>query len=161
MDQNAAICRHVEVVSTCHPPHPDSGTRDTDSGSRSKGRLAMLWGISGTVISALGFIGLSLFDQYNHSLNELQRDIKHFHEVSGNLVKKESLQRCYDRLGECLKELQTSIAARGQMERELEMAQKDRRELEREVQRMRERLALVEGRQSAAPIVLQVAPEKK
>src|SRR5262249_44237122 len=123
MDQNAAICRNVEIVSTGNPPPREPGTPGHHADSRGRGRLAMLWGIAGTVVSALGFIGLSLFDQYNHSLNELQRDIKHFHEVSGSLVKKESLQRCYDRVGECIKELQASMAARAQMERELETAQ--------------------------------------
>ncbi len=163
MDQSAIVCRSVEVVS----PHDRVAQHGAEGHSHhghgpghGKGRLAMLWGISGTVVSAMGFVGLSLFDQYNHSLTELQRDIKHFHEVSGNLVKKESLQRCYERLGDCIKELQASAATRTQLEKELETAQKDRRELERDLQHVRERLANVEGRQAATPIVLGATPDK-
>jgi hypothetical protein len=160
MDQNDVVCRNVSIVSACPAAHAHQAEAPHPA-HLSKGRLAVLWGVSGTVLSTLGFIAWALFEQYNNNLMELQRDLKHFHEASADLVKKESLQRCYNKLAESTKELQASTTAREQLIRELEVSQKNQHELQREVQQLRERLASVEGRQSAAPIIVTLPAEKK
>jgi septal ring factor EnvC (AmiA/AmiB activator) len=160
MDQNDVVCRNVSIVSACPATHAHHAEAPHPAPA-SKSRLAVLWGVSGTVLSTLGFIAWALFEQYNNNLMELQRDLKHFHEASADLVKKDSLQRCYNKLAECTRELQASTTAREQLVRELEASQKSHREMEREVQHLRERLASVEGRQSATPIVVTLPAEKR
>jgi hypothetical protein len=160
MDQNSFVCRKVESVTANNswPPQQLSAEQSQVIGPaaspRRKGRLALVWGVSGTLLSALGFLGVTLYQQYNDSLNELRRDLNHFHEASADLVKRESLRKCREKLVECLKELRESAAMRAQVERDLHVSQEERKEAARELQRVRERLAAVEGRQSAMTIVL-------
>jgi hypothetical protein len=162
MDQNN-VCRNVEFVAPVNSriphqaqerPAEQSQLINPTASPRSKGRLGLVWGISGTVLSALGFLAVTLYQQYNDSLSELRRDLNHFHEASAELVKKESLRKCREKLIECLKELRESAAMRTQVERDLHASQEERKETVRELQRVRERLAAVEGRQSAMTIVL-------
>lgn len=122
-------------------------------GPASKKLRAVVWGLSGTVLSGIGFIALALFEQYNSNLRELEHDLKHFHEVSGEFVKKDSIQRCYERLKESVKEVQASNEARARLEKQLDASERDRRELARDLQQMRERLATVEGRQAATILI--------
>jgi hypothetical protein len=107
--------------------------------------------MGGTILSALGFIGLALFEQYNGMLTELRNDLKHFNEISSELVKKESLQRLRDQLKERFKQLEESSVAKSRLEAELKASEKAREETARELQRMRERLAFLEGRHASAP----------
>jgi chromosome segregation ATPase len=113
-----------------------------------------LWSIGGTIFSAVGFILLALFEQYNDSLSELRHDLKHFNESSADLVKKETMHRFVSHIKSCYKELQEAKASRKLMERELRASEIDRRELTHELQQLRERLASVEGRQAATPLML-------
>jgi chromosome segregation ATPase len=107
--------------------------------------------VGGTVLSVVGFLAMILFEQYNGMLTELRNDLKHFHETSADYVKRESLQKVREQLRECHKELQASGMARAQLEQELRASEKARDELGREVQRLRERVAYVEGWQTARP----------
>jgi chromosome segregation ATPase len=111
----------------------------------------LLWGVGGTVLSALGFVALALFEQYNGMLSELRNDLKHFNETSSDYVKKETLHKMREQVVECYKELHASIAARTQAEQELRSSEKARTEMASELQRMRERLAFLEGRVTATP----------
>jgi hypothetical protein len=172
MDQHGLVLREVETVTSGHPrsfplggeTHAHPGDHSSFPGPASlkgKGRIAFIWGISGTVLSAAGFIAMALFEQYNDSLNELRRDLKHFNETSAELVKKDSMRRCFDQLKECFKEVHASAAARAQLERELRASEEERKELTHELQRVRERLASVEGRQAATAVVVPLPPAKK
>jgi chromosome segregation ATPase len=102
----------------------------------------------------VGFILLALFEQYNDSLSELRHDLKHFNESSADLVKKESMRRFMTHIKNCYKELHEAQASRKILERELKASEMDRRELTHELQQLRERLASVEGRQAATPLIL-------
>jgi hypothetical protein len=125
---------------------------------KNRGRGPLLWGMGGTLLSALGFIGLALFEQYNGMLTELRSDLKHFNETSAEFVKKESLQRLRDQLKGRFKEIEESSTARKEIELELRASEKARDEMARELQRMRERLAFLEGRQTASPSVQPSSP---
>jgi hypothetical protein len=172
MDQNQLVFPDVEpldspgsrrpqVAAVSYPAQNEGGCSHAVAPPRKKGQLAFLWGISGTVLSAVGFLAVTLFEQYNESVTELQRDLKHFNEVSADLVKKESMQRCREQIKECLKEMQASAVLRAQLERDLQTSEQERKELAMELQRLRERVAAVEGRQAATPIILPAAhPEK-
>jgi septal ring factor EnvC (AmiA/AmiB activator) len=142
-------------------PHLDPLDHSRSAPARPAGRSALFWGISGgTILSIVGFIAMLLFEQYNDSLTELRNDLKHFNEISGDLVKKERLRRCIDHLKKCIEELQQAKAARARVERELQNSENERKELTRELQRLHERVAAVEGRQAATPIIIQSPPRK-
>jgi len=168
MSQTGMVCRNVDTVSSnpasfAHhaADHSASGAHGMLAGM-GKGKRTLLWGISGgTVLSALGFVGLALFEQYNSCLTELRGDLKHFNEISGDLVKKDTLQRYREQLKDMYKEMQTNNAARAQLEQELKSSEHSREEMAREVQQMRERLAYVEGRQAALTTTVSAVPSKK
>jgi septal ring factor EnvC (AmiA/AmiB activator) len=168
MDHNDLRYRHLEVVTSpsapprhlaCEPfgGKGEAGSHPVSHAAKGKGRLAFLLGISGTVVSAVGLIALTLFQQYNDCLNELRRDLKHFNEASADLVKKDNLQKLREKVVECLKEVHATAAVRAQAERELQAGDRQRKEMEAELQRLRERLASVEGRQAATPILIPAA----
>jgi chromosome segregation ATPase len=115
--------------------------------SRAKKRR-IIWGVGGTILSAFGFVALAMFEQYNGMVSELRADLKHFNETSSEYVKKDTLQRIRDRFRDSMKELQEANAARARMEQELQASEKAREVMFQEIQRMRERLAYVEGRQT-------------
>jgi hypothetical protein len=50
--------------------------------------------------------------------------------------------------------MQASAVVRAQLERDLQSSERERREIATELQRLRERLAPVEGRQAAMAIIL-------
>jgi hypothetical protein len=120
------------------------------SSSKRTRRAAILWGIGSTVLSGIGLIAFALFEQYNGMLTELRNDLKHFNETSSEYVKRDRFTKVIDMLKEQSKELQASSFARAQLEQELRTNEKAREETARELQRMRERLAFVEGRQTAS-----------
>jgi hypothetical protein len=105
--------------------------------------------MGGTALSVAGFVALALFEQYNGMLAELRNDLKRFHEASGELVRKRSLQRLREALKEQVKQGHAFDLARAQMERELRACEKARQDTAAELQRLRERVARLEGRQMA------------
>lgn len=132
------------------PPEHPADVPAAASPKKSR-RGPLLWGMGGTILSGLGFIGLALFEQYNGMLMELRSDLKHFNEISSELVKKESLQRLRDQLKERFKQMEDASLAKAQLEAELRTSEKAREEMTRELQRMRERLAFLEGCFTTAP----------
>jgi hypothetical protein len=128
--------------------------------AKKKGRIALLWGMGGTILSAVGFIALALFEQYNGMLSELRADLKHFNETATEFVRRDSFQRMKDQMKEMFKEHQAGNVMRAQMEQELKASEKIREELAHELQKMRERLAFIEGRQTASPTVEVMSPAK-
>jgi hypothetical protein len=136
---------------------------------RKEKRFSWWWGLSGgTILSAVGFVALALFEQYNDGLTELRNDLKHFNETSADLVKKEELRNRMDHIRSGMKELQAANLANAarearftHLEQQLKACTEEKAEMAREVQRLRERLANVEGRQAAAPIVVPVVPDKR
>jgi hypothetical protein len=160
MDQNALVCRNsgcapssgphsahftdASAVDHAHPSAPSSPLR--------KGHSTLFWGLGGTVLSALGFVALALFEQYNGMISELRSDLKHFNETSSEFVKRDSFQRLREQTKEHFKEVQEVTGTKAQLEHELMASEKAREEAARELHRIRERLAFVEGQQSPASI---------
>ena len=122
--------------------------------SRQGKRTALWWGLAGTLLSGLGWIALMLFEQYNAGLAELRNDLKNFHEARADLVKKESLHKLYERFQDFIREMQASTTAREMLERQLHQSERSRRVMARDLQRIRERLASVEGRQAATTVAV-------
>ena len=109
---------------------------------------AFIWGLSSTVLSVVGLVALALFEQYNSMLAELRNDLKHFNETSAEYAKRDQLQRCREMMKDLYKEVTTSNGTRAVLEQELRTSEHGREELVKEVQRLRERVAYVEGLQS-------------
>jgi hypothetical protein len=139
---------HMAQVTSSNGHYPDSLTHPALHKFKGKG---LIWGLGGTILSVIGFVALALFEQYNGMLTELRNDLKHFNETSSEFVKKENVQRYRDEMKTCTKEIQASSAARTLLEQELRASEKTRDEMAHELQHMRERLAFLEGRQTASP----------
>jgi hypothetical protein len=135
------------------PPHTCHACGATSRPASSGKRAALWWGLGGTLLSGVGWVALMLFDQYNAGLAELRNDLKHFHEARAELVNKENVRKLYEHFKESLRELQASAAAREALQRQLQESEKGRRVMARELQRVRERLASVEGRQAATTVI--------
>jgi hypothetical protein len=152
-----AIAWRNKPAGAASPPKPSPLTENTTpvqptasvpAPHNRRARARLLWGIGSGVLSVVGFVCLALFEQYNQSLGELRSDLKHFNETSGEFVKKETLQRFRERAHGMLKELQSAHALRDRLHQELRASEKARDETARELQRIRERLAFVEGHQT-------------
>jgi uncharacterized membrane protein YhiD involved in acid resistance len=156
MDQTSVACRSGTAPASCTGQVPQY-TTDVPLPQAApaaapwlhgKGR-GLLWGVGGTVLSVVGFVAMLGFEAYNGMLSELRTDLKHFNETSSEFVKKESMQRFRDQMKEYVKEVQAVNGARLQLEQELRVSEKMRSEMTAELQRMRERLAYLEGRHAA------------
>ena len=121
----------------------------------------MLWGVGSTVLSVLGFLGWGLFEQYNSSVAELRRDLKHFNEASSTFVKRDTMTRFREQSKAQFIEMQSVTASNRHLEAELKVSERAREETSRELIRIRERLAFVEGRQSVTPLVREDTPAKR
>lgn len=144
---------HEEAHDRAPSPHPTSPL--------GKGRAAMLWGIASTVLSVFGFLAWGLFDQYNSSVAELRRDLKHFNEVSCSFVQRDTMTRFREQAKAQYVEMQAVTASNRHLEGELKVSERAREETSRELIRLRERLAFVEGRQSLTPSVREDSPAKQ
>jgi uncharacterized protein YlxW (UPF0749 family) len=127
---------------------------------------ALFWTIGSSLLSAVGFLGIMMYEQYDRNLTELRNDLKHFNEVSGEQVKREEMRNRFTSMWTIIKEMQATgqensketqllkgdgIAKETrltQLEQQLKTADEDRKELNREMLRLRERLAAMEGRVS-------------
>jgi hypothetical protein len=166
MDPNRSICKDVQTVTLDVPPPPgpavfftarhDAHLDPSTTPARPRqGRFSWFWGVSGgSILSVLGFLALTLYQQYNDSLTELRNDLKRFNITCGDLVKKDEMHNRMTHLYTKLKELGDNHADGKShlmlVEHQLKVSEEERRELMHEVQRLRERLAAVEGRQSVA-----------
>jgi hypothetical protein len=130
------------------PPSPTSSSLF----SNRRTRRAVICGVISTVLSAIGLIGLALFEQYNGMLSELRMDLKHFNETSNEYVKKDRFEKCWERLKECSKEMRASAVARERLEQELKASERTREGMAKEMQRLRERLAYLEGMKAGTAI---------
>lgn len=107
------------------PPTVPAPTSQSWFGAGGK-QGAIIWGIVSTLLSAFGLIGLALFEQYNGALSELRTDLKHFNDTCSEYVKKDKLQKCWDMVKDCSKEIIASNATRDRFERELQHSERAR-----------------------------------
>jgi hypothetical protein len=132
---------------SCSTEHrsPSSPASSPSWLSNRRTRRAVICGVISTVLSAIGLIGLALFEQYNGMLSELRTDLKHFNETTGDYIKKDRFEKFVERLKECSKEMRASAVVRERLEEELKASERSRESMAKELQRVRERLAFVEG----------------
>lgn len=161
MDPINSACRNGEGIAS--PPQAshfagESSAHGVDPAAhptgKRRGRTALLVGLSSTILSVVGFGGLTLFEQYNSLVSEMRSDLKHFNETSSEFVKRDSFQRFRDQVRDrVFKELPEANLAKYRLEEELKASEKARIETAEELRRLRERLAFLEGRQTATATV--------
>jgi hypothetical protein len=139
----------AETVATEVP----RGPRRLKSPKKQRGR-SWLWGISGGgILGALGFVALTFYQQYNDSVVEMQRDLKHFNTTCAELVKKDEFANRTKVFWGRMEKLEKAVSDKSErlllLEHLLKENEEERKQLSHEVQRLRERLATVEGKQSA------------
>ncbi len=108
-------------------------------------KTAILWGIVSSFLSVSGLIGYALFEQYNNMLSELRTDLKHFNQTSSEYVHKEQMQHFREKMHELYKTISNANATHTILEQELKASERLREDQSREIQRLRERVAYVEG----------------
>jgi CII-binding regulator of phage lambda lysogenization HflD len=120
-------------------------------------RLSVFWRVfGGTLLSITALVCITVYQQFNGSLNELRHGLNALHETRADLVKKDEFSSRMTSVWNGIKELQAAHAAAAAakeritlLEQQLKASEEDRKELTREFQRLRERLAALEGRQAA------------
>jgi len=118
-------------------------------------RIGVFWRVfGGTLLSIVALVCITVYQQFTSVLNELRSDVNKLNESRGDLVKKEEFNSRMTSVWTSLKELQTAgtVATVGKerltlLEQQLKSSDDERKELTRELQQLRERLAVVEGRQ--------------
>jgi hypothetical protein len=128
-------------------------------------RWPVLWRVFGTtVLSIAALIAITLYNQVTAGLNELRTDVQRCAAGSGEVVKKEEfsgrLQELNGRTSAAwnsLKDVQTAQASAlaqrsALLEQQVKAGEDERKELARELQRLRERLAALEGRQTVPAV---------
>jgi hypothetical protein len=148
--------------------------------AKNEERISIFWRVfGGTLVSIAALVVLTLCQYFNNCINELRGDLGHLHdevhkeighlatdlrkdmahllENHANLVNKEEYTARVKSIWDSIKELQTlSATVAGLKERcslhDQQLHNEDeRKEMVRELQKLRERLANLEGRQAAAP----------
>src|SRR5258708_21882384 len=139
---------------------PMAGTLHSgqESAQNAKGeeRISVFWRVfGGTLLSIAALVGITLYQQFANSLNELRSNVNNLHESRGDLVKTEDFNSRSNALWGAIKEIQATSASvsalkerSGLMEQLLKESAEERKSLCRELQQVRERLAVVEARQS-------------
>jgi hypothetical protein len=120
-------------------------------------RVSLFWRLfGGTLLSIGALVVITLYQQFSNSLAELRTDMIHLNESRGDLMHKDEFNSRMNSVWSSIKDLQTAGATMtGMREREalleqqLKSAEDERKEMTRELQRLRERLAVLEGRQGA------------
>src|SRR5262249_25371338 len=99
----------------------------------------------------------TLYQQYDNSVTELERDLKHFNESCAGLVRKDDLSNRTKTQWEAIQKLDKALNEKSErislLEHEAKIHEQQDRELWHEGQRLRGRLAAIEGKTSVlAPV---------
>ena len=144
---------------------------DSEEGGRGGERVSVFWRIfGGTLLSIVFLAVLTVWQQFSAQLNDLRgelghvskdfrKDLNRFSEGQAELVKKEEFGSRMRSVWDSIKELQadrttvTRLNERCDLLKEMvKAAEEERKGLGRELQRLRERLASLEGRQTLSTI---------
>jgi hypothetical protein len=118
-------------------------------------RISLFWRVfGGTLLSIAALVVVTVYQQFSNSLFELRNDMIHLNEARADLIKKDDFNSRMTSVWNSMKDLQTASTAVTSMrertallEQQLKEAESERKDLAREVQQLRERLAVIEGRQ--------------
>jgi septal ring factor EnvC (AmiA/AmiB activator) len=122
--------------------------------SRGEERLSLFWRVfGGTLLSIAALVVMTVYQQFNSTLNDVRKEMSRLNEVNSDLVKKEEFNARTTSIWAGIKECGNdvpSLKTRTQLlENQVRTLEQDRKDLAREVQTLRERLATLEARQAA------------
>ena len=126
--------------------------------SKAEERISLFWRIcGGTVLSIAALVVVTLYQQINNNMTELRNDMIRLNESRGDLIKKDEFNMRMTSVWNSIKEEQATggalIGLRERstlLEQQLRTAESERKDLSRELQQLRERLAVIEGRQHSS-----------
>jgi hypothetical protein len=120
-------------------------------------RISVFWRVfGGTLLSITALICVTVYQQFTNTFNDLRSDLNRLNEARGDLIKKDEFNSRMTTVWTGIKEVQTATtnaaAAKERialLEQQLKVTEDERKELIRDLQNLRERVALVEGKQAA------------
>jgi cell division protein FtsB len=121
-------------------------------------RIPLFWRIfGGTLLSLAGLVGITVYQQFNNTLNELHAEMDRLSESRSDFLKKDEFTTRTTSIWNGVKEAQTAANAAAPLrersavlEQQMKAAEEERKEMAKEIQHLRERLAALEARQSNA-----------
>jgi hypothetical protein len=127
--------------------------------ARGEERISLFWRVfGGTLLSLAGLVTITVYQQFNNTIHDLRNDLSRLAESRGELVKKDEFNSRMTSVWNSVKDAQaanasvTALKERSTLlEQQVKAGEEERKELLREVQRLRERLVVVEGRAAANP----------
>lgn len=125
--------------------------------TKAEERMSVFWRVfGGTLLSIAALVAVTLYQQFNNGLNDLRNDLSRLNEGRGDFIKKDEFN---SRMGAAwggikeAKDASTTVATLKEhsllLEQQVKSGEEERKDLMREVRRLTERLAALEGRQSA------------
>jgi hypothetical protein len=121
-------------------------------------RMSLFWRVfGGTLLSIAALVVITVYQQFNGTINELRADILRLDEARGDLVKKDELNTRMAPVWNGLNDAKaggSGLAAvrekQALQDQQIKQLDDERKDLLREVQLLRERVAKLEGRQAGA-----------
>jgi hypothetical protein len=154
--------KEVEILRLAAAPAADSPTAAKPA--KSEDNTPLFWRIFGTtLLSIASLVAITLYQQLSNGIIEVRTQLKAISEAESDLVKKEDFSTRNQSLANSIKDLQARNSAALELwkeraallDRQIQIGEEDSKqqikELNRELQRLRERVAVVESRQAAPP----------
>src|SRR4051794_37498384 len=124
---------------------------------KSEERMSLFWRVfGGTLLSIAALVAVTLYQQFNNGLNDVRNDISRLNEGRGDFIKKDEFNGRMTTAWAGIKDASnagTALTALREhellLEQQVKAGDEERKDLVREVRRLSERLAGLEGRQSA------------
>jgi len=130
----------------------------------SEEKISVFWRVfGGTLLSIAALVCMTIYQQFSASLTDLRAGINHLTEFYAEVVKKDELNTRTNAIWASLKELGNDMPALKTqttvLQGQLRAVEQERKELAREVQRLRERLATLEGHHTVLSSVKASCPD--
>ncbi len=127
--------------------------------AKTEERLSLFWrAFGGTLLSIGALVAITLYQEFAGTVNELRADVNTLHETRGDFVKAEDCNSRMTALWGALKDMEATSATMPALKERLvimeDLVKQNEQELKtllEDLQRIRERLAVVEARQGSQP----------
>ena len=128
----------------------------TPAQPRGEERISLFWRVfGGTILSIAALVGLTIYQSFAGSLNDLRTSINHVNELQANLATKDDLNTRATAIWAASKDVTAQAAdlktRTALLETQLRSADEERKELNREILSLRERLRTLEFHPTEAP----------
>jgi hypothetical protein len=151
---NGSLLRAVETMRSIHDP----AAAHVKSAPRGEDRVSLFWRIfGGTLLSIVALVVITVYQQFTSSLTELRTNLNHVIENRAELVRADDFNNRVASMWTTIKQLQdanatvTALKERSSLQEQcMKEGIQERKDLLNEIQVLRERVAVLEGKQSSA-----------